>query len=173
MDHLEHIVMKTIEAANGGYCRLSKGEKLAAALILNRHDWLEGMDYSVAQALEHIGPEWVSLIPAAAKQVALATGELMRIEVRAREESILTSLDTIDLNATLVTYGESPGYRRISMVMDVQPIGKETTFRLSMGLGVQDSATLARHIKEVHQRAWLRGEPLDVKPGEIRPKWID
>ncbi|KGU42927.1 hypothetical protein [Xanthomonas citri] len=46
---------------------LSTGEKLAAALALNRFDWLAKMDYTIAEAIERIGPQWAALIPDAAK----------------------------------------------------------------------------------------------------------
>jgi len=33
---------------------LSTGEALTAALVLNRHDWLTRMDYTIAEALDRI-----------------------------------------------------------------------------------------------------------------------
>ena len=33
---------------------LSTGEALTAALVLNRHDWLRAMGYTIAEALEDI-----------------------------------------------------------------------------------------------------------------------
>lgn len=64
---LEHILSKTRDAKNGGFGALSTGEKLAAALALNRADWLASMEYTIAQAIERVGPEWVSLIPTVAQ----------------------------------------------------------------------------------------------------------
>ncbi|RWB95817.1 MAG: hypothetical protein EOS61_16110 [Mesorhizobium sp.] len=43
------------------------GEKLAAALVLNRPDWLAEMNYMLAEAIERVGPEWLSPIPEAAR----------------------------------------------------------------------------------------------------------
>lgn len=39
---------------NKGTGPLSTGESLTAALVLNRHDWLKKMDYTIAQALDRI-----------------------------------------------------------------------------------------------------------------------
>ena len=38
---------------------LSTGEALTAALVLNRHDWLADMGYTVAQALDRIDSDTV------------------------------------------------------------------------------------------------------------------
>lgn len=38
---------------------LSTGEALTAALMLNRHDWLADMNYTIAQALSRIDSETV------------------------------------------------------------------------------------------------------------------
>ncbi len=66
---LEHILAKTRAAAEiGRPGPLSTGEALMAALVLNRPDWLIAMEYTIAEAIERIGPEWARLIPAAAKQ---------------------------------------------------------------------------------------------------------
>lgn len=70
MNTLEHLVMKSRHAARGGFGCLSTGEKLAAALILNRSDWLNSMSYTIVEAIVRIGPEWMKFIPAAAKAVA-------------------------------------------------------------------------------------------------------
>lgn len=48
------------EAALHGISTMSLGEALTAALILNRCDWLRQHGYSIAQALDRIGPEWTA-----------------------------------------------------------------------------------------------------------------
>jgi len=68
-DDLHHIVTKARDAKRGGFSVLSTGEKLAAALTLNRFDWLTQMGYTIAEAIERIGPSWTALIPDAAKQL--------------------------------------------------------------------------------------------------------
>ncbi|WEX79479.1 hypothetical protein PYH37_006402 (plasmid) [Sinorhizobium numidicum] len=64
---LEHIITKARDAKNGGFGVLSTGEKLAAALVLNRPDWLADMNYTLAEAIERVGPEWLTMIPEAAR----------------------------------------------------------------------------------------------------------
>jgi hypothetical protein len=64
---LGHIVNKARDAKNGGFGVLSTGEKLAAALTLNRADWLADMDYTIAEAIERVGAQWIALIPDAAR----------------------------------------------------------------------------------------------------------
>ncbi|MFA5665307.1 MAG: hypothetical protein WC991_15065, partial [Castellaniella sp.] len=48
------------EAALHGIGPMSLGEALTAALILNRCDWLRERGYSIAEALDRIGPEWTA-----------------------------------------------------------------------------------------------------------------
>jgi len=48
------------EAALHGIGTMSLGEALTAALILNRCDWLRERGYSVAEALDRIGPQWTA-----------------------------------------------------------------------------------------------------------------
>lgn len=67
MSELDHIIRKSRDARNGGFGVLSTGEKLAAALVLNRPDWLASMDYTLAEAIERVGAEWLALIPQAAR----------------------------------------------------------------------------------------------------------
>ncbi|WFU86390.1 hypothetical protein QA644_14805 [Rhizobium sp. CC1099] len=40
---------------------------MAAALVLNRPDWLAEMNYTLAEAIERVGPQWLALIPEAAR----------------------------------------------------------------------------------------------------------
>lgn len=66
---MQQILAKSRDAKRGGWGVLSTGEKLAAALVLNRADWLASMDYTMAEAIHRLGPEWLSRIPAAARQL--------------------------------------------------------------------------------------------------------
>ncbi|CEM57805.1 hypothetical protein ABFU56_08810 [Xanthomonas campestris pv. campestris] len=57
-------LQRTIEVARaaarmGGPGPLSTGEALTAALVLNRHDWLDEMDYTIAEALDRIDTDTV------------------------------------------------------------------------------------------------------------------
>ena len=64
-----HMLAKCRDAKNGGWNVLSSGEKLAAALVLNRADWLAQMDYTIAEAMDRIGPEWLGYVSPIAKQI--------------------------------------------------------------------------------------------------------
>ena len=59
---MQTILSKIRAAANGNLGTLSTGEALIAALVLNRTDWITEMGYTVAQALERIGPNWSALL---------------------------------------------------------------------------------------------------------------
>ena len=48
----------------------STGEKVAVALVLNRADWLSTIQYTIAEAIERSGVEWVAIIPQVARQLA-------------------------------------------------------------------------------------------------------
>lgn len=177
MSGFNHLVMKTREAAAGNLSCLFTGEALAAALVLNRGDWLAKMGYTIPQALERIGTEWVGMIPAAAEVINKANAALAKAAKTACDESALTNLvagseTEIDVNADLVTYGNAPGYRDVSFTLDVQRFGATTKHRLRLQVKAKDSATMARHILDVHRLAWDGQCPIDVQQGEQRPHWI-
>lgn len=71
--HYEHLLRKARDAKRGGHdawAVQSTGEKVAVALVLNRADWLEEFQYTIAEAIERSGQEWVSMIPQVARQLA-------------------------------------------------------------------------------------------------------
>lgn len=49
---------------------MSTGEKVAVALVLNRPDWLTEYGYTIPEAIDRTGQEWVSLIPRVARELA-------------------------------------------------------------------------------------------------------
>lgn len=61
-EDLIHIVEKARAAKHGGFNRLSTGEKLAAALVLNRPDWLDSMGYTIAEAIDRLDYGWVECL---------------------------------------------------------------------------------------------------------------
>lgn len=65
MSDLDHIIRKARDAKRGGWDVQSTGEKLASAMVLNRPDWLASISYTLAEAIDRIGPTWLALIPAA------------------------------------------------------------------------------------------------------------
>lgn len=68
--NLDRVIQVALFAKrNDGTGPLSTGEALTAALVLNRHDWLTEMDYSIAQALERIDEETIQHLADAARSV--------------------------------------------------------------------------------------------------------
>lgn len=178
---LAHMIQKARDAAGGGFGVLSTGEKLIVALLLNRPDWLAEMDYTIADAIERVGPEWLRLIPAAARQLESERRQAAQTAADAARKAKLGAVtqahapaDVIDFAATLVTWGDAPGYRMVELIFDLQPIAEPPlpAFRGSIRLRPEDGEAIVRHIKAVHRFAWDGGEPIDVKPGEKRPPWF-
>jgi len=69
----QHLECKARAAKRGGHdvwATLSTGERVAVALVLNRADWLEEMNYTIAQAIGRSGPEWREIIPHVAEELA-------------------------------------------------------------------------------------------------------
>ncbi len=72
-DGYEHLFRKAGDAKRGGHdawAVQSTGEKVAVALVLNRVDWLAEMGYTIPEAMDRSGTEWVAIIPQVAKQLA-------------------------------------------------------------------------------------------------------
>ena len=72
-DRYEHLLRKSRDAKRGGrdaWGVQSTGERVAVALALNRADWLSEIDYTIPEAIERSGAEWVSIIPQVARQLA-------------------------------------------------------------------------------------------------------
>jgi hypothetical protein len=68
-----HLLNKARDAMRGSHDAWrvqSTGEKVAVALVLNRADWLAECDYTIAEAIERAGQEWVAVIPQIARQLA-------------------------------------------------------------------------------------------------------
>jgi hypothetical protein len=179
---IEHIVSKVLDAAAGGVDVQSTGEKLMAALVLNRPDWLAQWDYTIAEAIDRVGAEWAAEIPRVAKLVDQAQAREADANAVARQAMALAKAkgakdvdrDEIDCTATLVTYGSAPGYRDASLTFDLQPLGDVSgPFRVSMRIRPDDAEPIVRHLHHVHELAWRRSAPLDAQLGENRPAWID
>jgi hypothetical protein len=68
----DHLLRKAEDAKRGGHdawAVQSTGEKAAVALVLNRPDWLAEHGYTIAEAIERSGSEWVAMIPQVARQL--------------------------------------------------------------------------------------------------------
>lgn len=64
---LDRLMMSLRDLEKRGIFGLSTEHALAAAFVLNRMDWLSDRGFTLAEAVELIGPRWLSLIPDAAK----------------------------------------------------------------------------------------------------------
>ena len=176
------MLSKARDAAAGGINAMSKSEAVAAALVLNRPDWLASMGFSIAEALERIGPDWARLVPDVAKQFtqereesAEAVAERARI-AKAEEFAAQQPVDgLLELSAKVVTYGDSPGYRDVYLTVELTPQEKpDAAVRARIHLDPESGEKAVRFIKEVHEFAWNRsgGRPIDAKPDELKPRWI-
>lgn len=70
LDRVINVALYAKRRGNTG--PLSTGEALTAALVLNRHDWLKEMDYTIAQALDRIDQDTILHLADAARSVAEA-----------------------------------------------------------------------------------------------------
>lgn len=74
------------------------------------------------------------------------------------------------VSAKLVTYGDAPGYRDVSLTLDCEVIGEQRKavgpVRLEINLGPEDGVSVMQHIQRVNVFAWRRAEsgPLDQGP---------
>ncbi|MEX3859672.1 hypothetical protein AB3X94_37410 [Paraburkholderia sp. BR10923] len=60
---LRHIVRKCLDVKDAdGPGALSTGEALAAAIVLNRPEWLARMNYTLAEAIDRIDDSWLPLL---------------------------------------------------------------------------------------------------------------
>lgn len=69
---LSRLLSKARDAKRGGrdaWSVMSTGEKVAVALVLNRPDWLAAIDYTLAEAIDRTGPEWLELVPLVARML--------------------------------------------------------------------------------------------------------
>lgn len=186
IDHLMRVVRHA--AALDGPGPLSLGEALAAALVLNRPDWLADKGYTIAQALDRLDDGDADLLPRAEKLWRTereAQSEVASIATRANQVADLfgnnCSDKTVDeplhLTSQLVTYGEAPGYRDASLVFDVSVVGVGVppgNYRINLRIRPQDAEPIVSHLLNVHRSAWrIDRRPLDAKDDESRPTWID
>ncbi|KQW02797.1 hypothetical protein [Rhizobacter sp. Root1221] len=83
------------------------------------------------------------------------------------------------VQAKLVTCGDAPGYRDVTLTLDCELVGdyREPVgpVRLEINLGADDSVSVMQHVRRAHAFAWRHGNraPLDAGAGERRPSWLD
>jgi hypothetical protein len=61
------------------------------------------------------------------------------------------------------------------LTFDLRPIGDgpERAMRTHVRVRPEDAERVVRAVVDVHRFAWRNGAPIDVKPDEQRPGWID
>ena len=72
-DRFAHLLRKSRDAKQGGpeaWGLQSTGEKVAVALVLNRADCLAEIGYTLPEAIDRSGAEWIAMIPQIARQLA-------------------------------------------------------------------------------------------------------
>lgn len=184
MNTYDHLLRASLAAANGSRGVLSTGEHLAAAIVLNRSDWLGELGFSIPEALTRLGEDWVSAIP----RVALAVTEELAKQAQAAgiasnamkvaaaftssDENAPSRSDPVDFDAMLITYGHAPGYRDIDLFLELRRRDTPATLNARIRLMPADSVEIMRHIIEVNESAWRNGEPIDATEGELRPQWL-
>ena len=82
-------------------------------------------------------------------------------------------------DASWYAVGEHDAWRLdfhdVFLTFNLVPIGEGTqpTIRTTLRISLDDSETVVREITDVHRFAWRKGAPIDVRPGEQCPTWID
>ncbi|KAA0892482.1 hypothetical protein [Pusillimonas sp. ANT_WB101] len=103
-----HIVQ---QAAHYGIGTMSLGEALTAALVLDRSDWLRERGYSIAQALDRIGPHWAARLAEVARQFHT---ELTHARLRFSFEIVPHHYDSGGYTLRLLSDGHEVGGGRFS-----------------------------------------------------------
>ncbi|MGX2089707.1 hypothetical protein [Xanthomonas axonopodis] len=179
---LQHILAKSRAAAAGDLGVLSTGEQIAAALALNRPDWLVEMRYSLAEAIDRLSADWLAQIPEAARQLvdeAAAEKEEFALDEQQRQLDALLDApcdEPVRLLAEFVNHGNAPGYRDVDLHLRVSPLYVDLQAEpriLALRLRPDDALPIIDCISRVHAFAWRdeRG-PIDRREGELRPSWV-
>jgi hypothetical protein len=69
----------------------------------------------------------------------------------------------------LITYGNTAGHRGVTLTFAIND-GHEMR-EVELVVSSEDALRMMWHVVEVNKLAW-HDTPLDVKPGETRPKWL-
>lgn len=76
-----------------------------------------------------------------------------------------------DFEARVISYGNAPGYRDVTLVLAV---GDKENTRVDVRLDSAGSVGVMQHIAHVHAFCWSSEcGPLDAREGEKRPRWLD
>lgn len=69
-NHLLNKARSAKRSSHDAWAVQSTGEKVAVALVLNRADWLTECGYTIAEAIDRAGQDWIAIIPQVARQLA-------------------------------------------------------------------------------------------------------
>lgn len=69
MSWIVDLIVAKAQEVQDGYNVASTGEMLAVAFVLNRPDIIEEMGYTLVDAIQRIGPEWMEALPCAVERL--------------------------------------------------------------------------------------------------------
>lgn len=182
MSVIDHLVACARSADVAGRTTYhSTGEALAAALILDRSDWLRTMGYTMVEAIDRLDADWLALLPEATRRFqdvrAAANEALADGEATATLEQLVgtaTVGEPVEFDAKLLTAGSASGYRSATLrfALTARRLESAPTLIAELSIGAEDSAAVLAHFMDVHRQAWRGGEPIDVRAGDQKPSWL-
>jgi hypothetical protein len=120
------------------------------------------MGCTIPEALGRLGDDLIPLIPQIAKMVAAADAVMADARDSARQQTVLEDLsanqEVVDVNTTLVTYGNAPDYRDVSLTFDLQRFQSTQTHRVCLRVTAKDGLAILRHIVDVNRFAWRQSD---------------
>lgn len=179
-DHLVDKAKYAQQVGSPGAC--STGEALAAALILDRPDWIASMGYTLAEAIGRIDADWVEMIPLAERQVqsdceggAYAPAERLCQEKLAMLRDRQMAGDPLRFSAQVISLGNAPEYRNLALKLDLVATGEARAqpMRAMLAFSASGTTQILEYVGDIHRRAWRRGRPLDAQADEAKPAWLD
>lgn len=113
----------------------------------------------------------------------MADHRLMRLALQEQREGQTTRpvrLTAGDFNARLVTYGVCPGYRTLSVTVELTETGTHESAKpihVDLSFDTASSLDILRELMDASRVAWRGNEgqtkkPLDAKSGEAPPRWV-
>lgn len=108
---------------------------------------------------------------------------LMRLSLQEQREGQPTRpvrLTAGDFSARIVTYGVCPGYRKLSVTVELTEIGAHESAKpvsVDLSFDTASSLDILRELMDASRVAWRGSDghtikPLDAKTGEQPPRWV-
>jgi len=134
------------QAAHFGISGMSLGEALTAALVLDRGDWLRERGYSIAEALDRIGPDWAARLSEVAR---LFRDEATQTRLRFSFEIVPHASDTGGYTLRLLDAGQEVGGGQFSARSEsAQFTDEQSAYNEALATG----------------RSWLAGKQAAIFP---------